>query len=630
MNEQHSLTEYKIPGGLEEHAIGQFIETSLDDLRSLAESCHIQTDAIYLKNEISDTILIRRNHGFYALTHDMRTPENVVLLYSHDRASFTPPPPRNDDTADHFPGHYVDTTHSGRIQVVEARDNRLDNETWVSTAHANHDELETLNLKNFGVLWHTEHNHYASGSIVYNLKPVKVKNKQTKEIEDRTQIRVITTAGKSTPFFAFDDKFLGRIWGRLMARGGIQVNVDPDKATNLMMDDFLPRANAVLRGIDPHDLSAQSLPDELRSPLTPPVKPSKLLQFIPFAKSFAGKALSRGVQKSTAYFHNASTGGGLIKDIAVTAAKAAGLMVFHLVTKGPIVATVKLGVFMGSNTFKGLTNIFKEPELKSPFDSDINIASEYGEEGYLRNKGPGYYARLADDHTPFLRYLSYEETNARPADGTELRDKIRKDLAAQNLLDPFGAPVGSIFERRAIGDAHVLRVMQPDGIEIYILPEHSTAYARYRPHLENRQAEAMPDDLRSLLWETKHALCIYFDRAANNGKGEYSVDDISIYDFESKIIAHAQTKPTDIKTPDFIQSPTLQNMAIKARSYEDGALSKLRREFVLKTEKFVPRFLTNKWREEFVTPYQDAQQSKEHLEMLAGNIKNNAHDKLAR
>ena len=38
MSEQHSLTEYKIPGGLEEHAIGQFIETSLDDLRSLAEA----------------------------------------------------------------------------------------------------------------------------------------------------------------------------------------------------------------------------------------------------------------------------------------------------------------------------------------------------------------------------------------------------------------------------------------------------------------------------------------------------------------------------------------------------------------------------------------------------------------
>lgn len=532
----------------EDGSIGTLVETSMNEMLRFARAGHLETEPVFFKHPIGENMIIRGNHGFYMLVEHIEG--SALLLFAHDYHLFDPVVESSQhDREGLMPGHWVNPANAGEIEVVAARDSR-GAEKWVIAAVHEHDAQRTDDLERFGYLWHHNDGFYKSSCIIYHRDPFlgsddtdKKKQKKIRKNgvdpdspDDYETVRSYMTAGKDRPFFDFDKGFLRAKWGLMLTRSSIKKVFHKDKSADAIRDDFVKRASIIFRGKNPFRLGYFYSESDLISEISP--APTQLRGKLG-AKSYIKATLAIGIQS----LYMVSTHKAGMRGVATNIVKALAIGGIQLINRGILLGTIRaLGALAGPAA-KPFMRLLKADEQKTLFESNIDVKYDYGDKKYTKLKGTGYYPRLSQEHASLCRYLHIDETDAEPFMGAEIKENIRPDYAAHRLLDPFGAPMGSAFEIRKINNTNTLRVIQPDGIELYILIGKRTAFARFNPDFANDFGHNMHQLVNELMKETGNVLRVHVETDPVTQQENIKVDDINDTSFFQKLYEETLKSP---------------------------------------------------------------------------------------
>lgn len=539
--------------------LGTFVETSLDDLVKKARSAHMEIAPVFLEHEQGGFLIIRHTHGFYALAEHLDG--GVLLLYAHDYACFDPLV--HADKAfreNNAPGFWIDPAQSRHIEIVAARDSR-DGEKWVMAEINRHNYYKMQDLERFGYLWRPSEGLFESGAVIYKIEP----GHKT----DHRLVRCYTTEGKEREFTETGLVFLLREglkkgWGRLFPAGSITALLPADTKIRDIMDDFVKRSSLIDRGIDPSRLGYLLNEPKLKSRISPGGRGL-------IARLGLGVLVKVGLGRFFQAMYTQLAYGKTSNNI-LEAAKTFTLAAGHFIMRGAVAGVLTMAIAIIRPVGQAYMRIFMRPPLQSLFHSGKNISERYGCPDHLAVSGDGYFHRLDKEHAFLCRFLHPDETDPYPFSNFVRRKKVRTDFAAHKLLDPYGAPAGTEFEMRRINKMNTLRIMQPDGIEIYLLLGKRVGYARYRQDMENSFARPMPRKMRALFKDSGEYLRVFVH------KGTVRVESLDKNQFVAGLNAETRIATRDEAYPEPLYSiQALQKEWQQAAPAAEAGQQKVRR-----------------------------------------------------
>lgn len=460
-----------MPANKIKRELGTFQPTSLDELSEYASAGHYEVPVQLLTDPSTGVFGVRASHGLYRIGIDAQGRQ--ICLFSADPDNLMPVSHRDEAFRRNYaPGYYLDPARLNQIHVVSAREERTIRK-WILPAIDAHNNDLAANLLEKGYLYRLSDNLWSSGAIAYKLSPApartvaRLRGRIAQDGGDipEDQLYILRCYTAPGGFPDMDDDFLRTPTGRMLGALAPQAIVTRAEAERIIADDFVRRADLVMRGRDPDLLGRDRKDPSMQSALSPLGG-----GYITRVKLFARHAAARLLQ--AAYMQYSNIDG---KTITVRLLKAIGLTTLQLLTKG---ITAAFGQVLGEI----LQPVLGELTGKERRDRRTrDIAEKFSMPGSSAVAGKKNYDRIDPEKGKLIRLMEASELNIKSALRRDIREHLGAEWAEENILSLLGGPPGSIIERRRMGNMDVAYVSEPNGLDICYLVGRNIAYAVSNP-----------------------------------------------------------------------------------------------------------------------------------------------------
>lgn len=505
---------------------GALVESRFDALVEFTAAGHREIAPVYLKDADTGLLAVYGSHGLYRL--GIHADGRPVMLFAADPDDLHPAVHRDPDFREKFaPGFYIDPQEMDDIEVVEARRSRT-HKRWGAQAITMHSYYQSESKTEYGFLRRVAEDMWFSRAIAYTLDPAW-RGSERLTAEDGTglyYLRCYTTAGKGAPFTDEDEKAIRA--RRTFAFASKKALIRPENAESLIREDFLKRAELVMRDMDPNKLGQLKGEPALASRLTP---------------------LETGLSAKTRHMA-AHFGVRLVQGLYSTVRDLKAQVVVMGITKTVFLSAIKLlsqGWRAGLGQFitglvQPVLNAVKRAKVMAGSNEDVGFS--FWKPGRSLLTGNRHYCKLDPQQGRLIRYMSYDEAGIRPVRGTALQTDLPEDWAEDYLLGTLYSPHGSVAAQRRINDMDVLHVIEPNGLELYYLIGKKTVYAAYRPGYAQARAEPIPRPVQRLLKEKGATL-----RVTELADGTLHSEAVAPEEFEAALGREAALTQPMPKTP---------------------------------------------------------------------------------
>ncbi|GEM_PF-2610332 len=248
--------------------LGEFEGGDFNSIVEFTAAGHREVAPVYMKDEDTGLLAVYGSHGLYRM--GILPGGRPIVLYAADPDDLNPAVHRDPEFREKYaPGYYLDPKEIDDIEVVEARRSRT-HKKWVAQAITTHSYYQSEVKTEYGFLRRVAEDMWFSRAIAYTLDPAYYSDGTMVTAKDGTRLfhlRCYTTAGKGTPFTDDHEKAIRE--RRALAIASKKMLIRPAYAERIIHEDFLKRAELVMRDMDPNRLGQIKGEPGLSSTLAP-------------------------------------------------------------------------------------------------------------------------------------------------------------------------------------------------------------------------------------------------------------------------------------------------------------------------------------------------------------------------